>query len=74
MADSIIDLHALDEDQRIDLMAGEVRKGLRISFIVETNAKADRYMRKIRSKAPGAVEVERHRMGGGIAVVVQRGQ
>lgn len=54
------DLHHVSEDDRIQTIGQKVmRDGLTCGFIVEDEAKADRYMAKLKEKFPGIVEEAR---------------
>ena len=52
MAKGITDLGALHENERIRMMADQVRSGCRVGFFVEDEEKADRYLRKLRVLVP----------------------
>lgn len=65
------DLHKLKEDERIKMIYEAVMKvGMKGAFVVEDNAKADRYMAKLKELAPTIVEVKRGPLNGCIAVIV----
>jgi hypothetical protein len=54
-----IDAFNLTEDQRCRLIAERVTAGEVVGFMVETDAKADRYMRRIKKIEPRATETFR---------------
>ncbi len=58
-----IDLHRLQEDERIKLIGASVMdaplKPVVNAFIVESEAKADRYVKKLLAKFPGIRIVDR---------------
>ena len=55
----LLDAHRLDEGARCRAIAELALEGQIVGFIVEDDAKADRYVRKILAIAPAAVELQR---------------
>jgi uncharacterized membrane protein len=47
-----MDLFRLTEDERIKMIADHVKMGKAIAFVVENDAKADRYLEKLRKVIP----------------------
>lgn len=46
---AFVDLYSLPEAQRIEVLRNSVKQGLTVAFMVETNKKADRYLKKLGS-------------------------
>lgn len=58
-----LDVKGLTEDERIKLLGQKViQEGLTVGFVVEDNAKADRYMAKLKVIFPAIVEEARFKM------------
>lgn len=53
-----VDLHKQSEKERI-MMVGKAAKGRMVNFVVETNAKADRYIAQLKADFPDVRVVER---------------
>lgn len=53
------DLADLPENDRIRAIGELAMKGEVVGFVVETNGKANRYLKKLRKKFPKVVEIER---------------
>lgn len=52
-----VDIADFDEDARIDIIGQVVMTKRKIgAFVVEDDAKADRYVRKLKERYPGIVE------------------
>lgn len=55
------DIADLPENKRIELIGAHANvPGKIIAFIVEDDAKADRYVKKIRNRYPNVIELDRH--------------
>jgi hypothetical protein len=73
MVKAFLDTHRLSEDQRIEMIGRSVMDAPDTSadkppmngFVVEDDAKADRYIRKLQAKFPGIRIIDRnpHLMG-----------
>ena len=70
MTPPYLDLHAIEEDKRIDLIGHRVvvHKD-RVGFFVDDDAKADRYVAKLKAKFPSISVVERGPGPGGTVFV-----
>lgn len=67
------DLHLMTEDDRIQIIGNAAREAENaIAFIVEDNAKADRYLAKLAEHFPDLEEERRFAFGPGICVKIQR--
>lgn len=67
-----LDVHDLAEDQRIDIIGHRVVDHKeRVTFLVENNEKADRYMAKLKLKFPTLCEMERGPLVGANVIFVK---
>jgi hypothetical protein len=64
MTPPFIDLHKIDEDQRIDMIGHQaIDHGRVVGFIVELeDAKGDRYIAKLKQKFPAIKIIDRSKM------------
>ncbi len=71
-----VDLGDLREDQRVQQIGHQaMAHDKKVAFVVETNDKADRYMRKLQTRFPGIVEISRGRLAEGLVYVkVEKGK
>ena len=77
MIKAVLDTHRLNENQRIDMIGrsvmdapqGSADKPPMNGFIVEDNAKADRYIRKLEARFPGIRIIDRQPFTGGMILV-----
>lgn len=66
MGPPFVDLASLSENERIEILARHCQAGERVAFFVETNKKADRYMRKLGRRVR---EIKRSKTENGLVIV-----
>ena len=72
MSAKYADLGSLEEDKRIEIIGATAALGKTVAFIVENDAKADRYIKKLATRYPSVAVLQRFKgpVKGTVAVKV----